>query len=288
MTSLALTDFRHLERLRVRWSEIDAQQIVFNGHYLTYFDTAVAGYWRAMALPYHETMAQLQGDLYVRKASVEYHGSARYDDLLQVGMRCARVGNSSIVFDAGVYRHERLLVSGELIYVFADPATQTPRPVPEALRECLLTFEAGAPMLTVRNGSWTELSAVAAPLRRAVFVDEQQVPADLEWDEADAQALHVVALNRLGMAVGTGRLLEHAPGIGRVGRMAVHQAARGAGVGQMLLDALLAAARQRGDSEVLLHAQTTAAPFYSRAGFTPRGENFVEAGITHVEMTRSI
>ncbi len=90
------------------------------------------------------------------------------------------------------------------------------------------------------------------------------------------------------MTVGTGRLLEHAPGVGRIGRMAVHQAARGAGVGRALLDALLAAARERGDREVLLHAQTTALPFYRRAGFVPRGETFVEAGIGHLEMTRAV
>ena len=56
-------DFRFLEPLRVRWAEVDMQKIVFNGHYLMYIDTAVAGYWRALALPYHDTMVALQGDL---------------------------------------------------------------------------------------------------------------------------------------------------------------------------------------------------------------------------------
>ena len=75
------SDFRFLERLRVRWAEIDAQQIVFNGHYLMYFDTAIAGYWRALAMPYHETMEALAGDMFVRKATLEYFGSAVYDDV---------------------------------------------------------------------------------------------------------------------------------------------------------------------------------------------------------------
>ncbi|MEO8924742.1 MAG: 4-hydroxybenzoyl-CoA thioesterase, partial [Caldimonas sp.] len=66
------SDFRFFERLRVRWAEIDAQKIVFNGHYLMYFDTAVAGYWRALALPYAESMHALGGDLFVRKAEVDY------------------------------------------------------------------------------------------------------------------------------------------------------------------------------------------------------------------------
>ena len=124
------SDFRFFERLRVRWAEIDAQQIVFNGHYLTYFDTAVAGYWRALAMPYAATMQSLGGDMFVRKATLEYLGSAVYDDVLDIGMRCARVGNSSMSFVAGAFRQDTLLVSGELIYVFADPAAKAPLPVP--------------------------------------------------------------------------------------------------------------------------------------------------------------
>src|SRR5690606_6735443 len=131
------SDFRHLDRQRVRWAEVDMQKIVFNGHYLMYFDTAVAGYWRAMAMPYEATMVQLQGDLYVRKATVEYEGSAQYDDLLETGIRCARIGRSSMVFAAAVFRGEQRLVHGELVYVFADPATQTSRPVPPELRALL-------------------------------------------------------------------------------------------------------------------------------------------------------
>ena len=88
-------DFRFTERLRVRWAEIDAQQIVFNGHYLAYFDTAVGGYWRALALPYADTMKALGGDLFVRKATLEYLGSARYDDQLEIGVRCLRVDASA-------------------------------------------------------------------------------------------------------------------------------------------------------------------------------------------------
>ena len=60
------TDFRYAERLRVRWVEVDLQKIVFNGHYLMYFDTAVAGWWRAMALPFEATMHDLGGDFFVR------------------------------------------------------------------------------------------------------------------------------------------------------------------------------------------------------------------------------
>ena len=136
-------DFRFFHRLRVRWAEVDMQKIVFNAHYLMYFYTAVAGYWRALALPYAQTMESLGGDLYVRKATVEYHGSARYDDQLEVGIRCARLGKSSLVFGAAAFRGEQRLVQGDLVYVFADPATQTSRPVPEPLRDVLNAYERG-------------------------------------------------------------------------------------------------------------------------------------------------
>jgi YbgC/YbaW family acyl-CoA thioester hydrolase len=280
------SEYRYFERLRVRWAEIDAQRIVFNAHYLMYIDTAVAGYWRALALPYEQTMHYLGGDLYVRKATLEYHGSARYDDLLEVGLRCERVGNSSILFRAGVFRGEEGLVGAELVYVFADPATQSAKPVPQELREVLTGFEAAKPMVEVRVGGWDALGADAQAIRTAVFVDEQKIPADLEWDEADAACVHAVAYNRLGLALGTGRLLQHVPGVAKIGRMAVSQAVRGSGVGRAVLDALMQQARVRGDREVLLHAQSSAASFYARAGFSPRGAMFEEAGIPHIEMVR--
>lgn len=281
-------DFRFLDRQRVRWVEVDMQRIVFNGHYLTYFDTAVAGYWRAMALPYPETMEHLGGDLFVRKATVEYEDSAGYDDVLQVGIRCLRIGNSSLVFEGAVFRGETLLVRGELVYVFADPATRTSRPVPQPLRDVLQAFEAGKPMVAVRIGRWEELGDAARRIRHGVFVDEQRIPAEMEWDGADPEAVHAVAANRFGMPLATGRMLPHVPGVAKIGRMAVVPAARGHGVGRDVLDALMAAARARGDREVLLHAQRPAVPFYLRAGFTVRGPEFEEAGIAHVEMTRSL
>jgi YbgC/YbaW family acyl-CoA thioester hydrolase len=280
--------FRFFERLRVRWAEIDAQQIVFNGHYLMYLDTAMAGYWRALALPYAQTMASLGGDLYVRKATLEYHASARYDELLDVGLQCGRIGTSSITFAAAVFRGDRLLVSGELVYVFADPREQSSKPVPEPLREVMLGFEAGQAMVNVRTGDWALLGPDAQSIRTEVFVQEQQIPADLEWDAADDHAAHAVAYNRLGRPLATGRLLQHTPGVAKIGRMAVVASMRSGGVGRAVLDALMEAAKSRGDQEVLLHAQISAARFYQRAGFLERGEVFEEAGIGHIEMARAL
>ncbi|HKW82459.1 MAG TPA: YbgC/FadM family acyl-CoA thioesterase [Burkholderiaceae bacterium] len=281
-------EFRFFDRLRVRWAEIDAQKIVFNGHYLMYFDTAMTAYWRALALPYAETMESLGGDLYVRKATLEYFASARQDDVLDIGMRCARTGNSSMLFSGGVFRQDELLVSGEIVYVFADPHSQTSKPVPEPLRTLLLGFEAGEAVLDVRTGSWAELGERARALREQVFVLEQKIPAELEWDAADDDAIHALALNRLGMPLATGRLVLQAGAPARIGRMATSRLVRGSGIGRQVLDALVAAARSRGAREVMLHAQTSAQDFYLRAGFAPHGAVFEEAGISHIEMRRAL
>jgi len=284
----ARSDYRFFERLRVRWAEVDMQQIVFNAHYLMYFDTAVAGYWRALAIPYHETMAYLGGDFYARKATVEYHASARYDDLIDVGVHTQRVGNSSMLLACAVFRGEQLLVGGELVYVFADPATMTSKAIPQEFRDLLQAYEAGKSMVEVRVGRWSELGDAARKIRSQVFVDEQRIPADMEWDGADDGCVHALACNRFGVPLATGRLLEHVPGVAKIGRMAVLAPMRGGKVGRAVLDALLQHARERGDREALLHAQLGAAPFYTRAGFVARGPVFDEAGIPPVEMVRPL
>ena len=279
------SDFRFLHRLRVRWAEIDMQKIVFNGHYLTYIDTAVTAYWGRLALPYETAFHILGGELYVKKATLEYHASARMDDDLSVGMKCSRLGKSSMVFEAGIFRGDKLLISGELIYVFADPQTQTSKPIPEALRHILLIYEAGESVVDLKTGPWSEMKSLAAPLRSEVFVDEQEVPAELEVDELDATALHAVVLNKLGQAVATGRLLQPQAHVAQIGRMAVSKPLRGGHLGQMVVESFIEAARKRGDCEVLLHAQCSAEGFYRRLGFKSHGDIFDDAGIDHIEMT---
>lgn len=280
-------DFRFFHRLRVRWAEVDLQKIVFNAHYLMYFDTAITDYWRALALPYEAAMHELGGDLYVKKSTVEYHGSARFDDQLDIGLKCARIGNSSMSFVGGIFRGHDLLVTCELVYVFADPATQTSKPVPQALRDVLNGFEAGEVMVSLQLGPWSEVAAAARPVRTEVFLQEQRVPIDMEWDDDDATALHAVVINRLGMPLATGRLLPAVAGTARIGRMAVSRVLRGSGLGREILQALMQAASQRGDQAVTLHAQRSAEGFYKRLGFTPQGEPFEEAGIAHIQMSAS-
>ncbi|MEO5795267.1 MAG: GNAT family N-acetyltransferase [Rhodoferax sp.] len=137
-------------------------------------------------------------------------------------------------------------------------------------------------------GSWADLGPAASQVRTAVFVLEQNIPAELEWDVADHTAVHAVIYNPAGEPVATGRLLVHAPGVGRIGRMAVLSSLRGSGLGQQVLEALVQAARARGDKEVCLHAQTSAQGFYERLGFSPRGDVYAEVGIPHIEMALNI
>ena len=281
-------DFRCLERLRVRWAEVDLQKIVFNGHYLMYFDTAVAAYWRMLAMPYHEAMHLLQGDLYVRKATLEYEASAQYDDQLHIGMRTQRLGKSSMTMQACAFKGDRRLVHGEIVYVFADPHTQTSRPIPDALRRWIEAFEAGESMVNVKTAVGAELLTDAQPLRHQVFTQEQGVSEQIEQDGRDDQALHAVAYNRLQQAVGTARMLFTGDGEAQIGRMAVLPTVRGAGVGRAMLQALIDGARLQGCRSVMLHAQSAVIPFYLSEGFSVESEEYLEAGIRHRTMRKAI
>jgi acyl-CoA thioester hydrolase len=142
---MARRDFRFTHRLRVRWAEVDRQGIVFNGHYLTYFDVGVTEYYRALGLPYPDGIVQHGTDLYVRKAEIEYHASAQYDDEVDICVRVERLGRSSFDFRIEIQRAEELLVSGKLVYVNADPVARKSAPLPDFLREAIKAFEHRAP-----------------------------------------------------------------------------------------------------------------------------------------------
>lgn len=137
--------------------------------------------------------------------------------------------------------------------------------------------------IAVRTAVWADDEATLRRLREQVFVDEQKVPADLEWDGKDAACEHALAwLN--GRCIGTGRLEPD----GKIGRMAVLADARGAGVGAAILTHLVDVARGRGLARVYLHAQAHALDFYARQGFVASGPEFDEAGIAHRFMERQI
>jgi len=132
----------------------------------------------------------------------------------------------------------------------------------------------------------SDLMRDAFELRYEVFVDEQGVPRELEVDEFDAGAIHLVAIRR-DQVVGTLRMLEHG-GAAKIGRVAVRAAARRSGIGARLMERAAAIALQRGLSEVVLHAQVTVAGFYRRLGYVEEGDRFDEAGIPHIAMRKRI
>lgn len=140
------------------------------------------------------------------------------------------------------------------------------------------------PSFSIRLCTWDEARLEARRVRESVFVHEQGVPLELEWDEQDARCDHALAHAKDGLAVGTGRLLPD----GHIGRMAVLKAWRGQGVGALLLQALVEQARSRGHATVRLNAQTHACAFYRRYGFDASGGEFMEAGIPHVAMQREL
>jgi predicted GNAT family N-acyltransferase len=142
---------------------------------------------------------------------------------------------------------------------------------------------AAPPPFPVRAVNWYASEKALRAIRTRVFVQEQNVPEELEWDGLDEASYHVLAVAADGTPIGTARLMRD----GRIGRMAVLKEWRGRGVGSALLRYLLVIAHKMGFDEVELHAQTHAVPFYARHGFRVAGEEFIEAGIPHVVMRRT-
>ncbi|MCE2949323.1 MAG: GNAT family N-acetyltransferase [bacterium] len=137
---------------------------------------------------------------------------------------------------------------------------------------------------SVRAAAWDADRARLQDVRHAVFVAEQGVPVDLEWDGLDADCTHLLAEDACGRPIGCARLLPD----GHVGRMAVLRPWRGRGVGRALLRAALARAAMDGFTVVRLNAQVHALDFYRREGFEAVGEVFSDAGIPHRAMRRAI
>lgn len=138
----------------------------------------------------------------------------------------------------------------------------------------------GRDSIRLETGDWATLGADAGGVRTEVFVREQGIPAEPEWDEDDARSLHCVAYQD-DRPIATGRLLPD----GHIGRMAVLAAHRRTGVGGMILRRLVDAARDRGDAHVELSAQSYVVDFYARHGFVAQGAPYDEVGIPHQRMT---
>ncbi len=133
---------------------------------------------------------------------------------------------------------------------------------------------------TVQLARWPQDMNAIREVRTEVFIDEQHVAPEEEWDGIDDQCLHVLVLDASGKPVATGRLLPD----GKIGRMAVRKPWRGKGVGGEILELLVDEARSRGHEYVKLAAQTHAIPFYEKFGFRRYGDEFMDAGIPHYWM----
>jgi predicted GNAT family N-acyltransferase len=138
--------------------------------------------------------------------------------------------------------------------------------------------------ITMLKTTWQDSEASLRSIREAVFIREQRVPEEMEWDEFDADSIHFLALNAEQHAVGCVRLLHS----GQISRLCVSESLRGQGIGRLLLETVENEARQQSMSEVFLHAQTQASHFYEAAGFMVNGGIFVEAGIPHRQMTKEL
>lgn len=133
---------------------------------------------------------------------------------------------------------------------------------------------------SVQRPSWAEAGAALGAIRSQVFIEEQGVPRELEWDGLDEDAEHLLAVDADGQPIGCARVLAG----GHIGRMAVLPPWRGRGVGRALLERSIALCRRRGDPLLILNAQVQVTGFYARAGFIAVGREFMDAGIPHRRM----
>ena len=137
---------------------------------------------------------------------------------------------------------------------------------------------------TIKAADWDKDKTALSSVRRTVFVEEQKVPEELEWDEFDEISQHVLALDHSGNPIGTGRIKAD----GQIGRMAVLNDWRNKGVGQSILDELLKLSSQSIHDEIYLHAQLSAIKFYEKSGFIINSDEFIDAGIPHKTMIKRI
>ena len=187
-----------------------------------------------------------------------------YDDGLHRGARSAtRKGKSN---------HLRLRNIGEMKISNSAPVSDALHRLP------------AQPICCIDLGAWSELTREACQIRHAVFSLEQRIQLAETTDQADEAAVHVLARDRQQRPIGTGRLIAVSPSIGKVEFLAVSEHARGQSVGKVLLGALIAGARDRGLTAVMLFSQQNAVQFYRHAGFMPLGPVFEAVGRPHQEM----
>ena len=128
---------------RVRYSEIDGQGVVFNAHYLTYFDTAITEYFRALGYDQYADAKTSGIDFHIVKSVIEYKAPLLFDQEIDVGVRVARIGNSSLVLELAIFLKggNDALATGEIVWVYTDQQTHRPVTLPASIRELIATRE---------------------------------------------------------------------------------------------------------------------------------------------------
>lgn len=141
------SDFSYFYPLRVRYSEIDAQAVVYNSHYVTYYDLAITEFLRHLDVNYGIAQMEETGkDYHTVKVLVEYHAPALYDDELEIHIKVGRIGNSSITWQMAIFRKDEadVLSSGEVVWVYADMKEHKSSPLPADVRQILEKSQANA------------------------------------------------------------------------------------------------------------------------------------------------
>ena len=144
-------------------------------------------------------------------------------------------------------------------------------------------------MTRIQLTTWTQAKSLALPIRLEVFVQEQKVPIEMEMDEFDEIAMHLI-FSQQEVAVGTARIYKETwnnEACFRIGRLSILKAYRGQGFGHQMMQALIQYAQKNGDLTIILHAQVEALAFYKKLGFEAIGSIFEEAGIPHQICQRS-
>lgn len=136
----ARSGFALIYPLRVRWAECDAQGVVFNANYFLYFDVAMTEWLRALGFQGEKTV-----EFFTVRAEADYKASARFDDMINIGIRCARLGEKSMTLKTAIFRGDELLTAGVLTYVHADRHTQESSQLPEDFVARVLAFEKTPP-----------------------------------------------------------------------------------------------------------------------------------------------
>jgi len=152
---MAKSDFRFMTKIRVRWMECDGQGIVYNGAYLDYLEIGQAEYYRNLGFAIYIIPQSGYFDFVVVKSTQEFKAPAKVDEIIELHVRVSNIGNTSLTLNLEIYAEgsDRLLTSIETVYVGYDTATESTRPVPDAIRELVTHFEETGEVLPIEQFS---------------------------------------------------------------------------------------------------------------------------------------